>query len=287
MNTQTNTCLTCSGPIEQKPNGRPKSYCSRACQQKAYRLRRAKPVSLERLTRSQSRSDRYRDHHVQRPRELGGKTILTSGNAGLLDSGTDALATSRPGEYGRRKESAGTLHPLLGNESDPTQREALQLAAESPTARFARLREQAAIEFVWYVLGGFVYANEHSEGIPTCPHEHHANDNGHLIRLVRWVVKWRNVPELTAWERQEIIRHVMTEFELVKADLRREKERKKKMELATIAAQNEEILAKLEGLRVTQAEILERVGETVERVRERFPDDTEVSAAVDRLLESI
>ncbi|GAA3867816.1 TetR/AcrR family transcriptional regulator [Saccharothrix violaceirubra] len=35
------TCRTCGGPVEQPASGRPRAYCSRACQQRAYRRRRS------------------------------------------------------------------------------------------------------------------------------------------------------------------------------------------------------------------------------------------------------
>lgn len=36
-------CVTCGGPLAQAATGRPRDYCSRACQQRAYRERRAAP----------------------------------------------------------------------------------------------------------------------------------------------------------------------------------------------------------------------------------------------------
>ncbi|PRY30315.1 TetR/AcrR family transcriptional regulator [Umezawaea tangerina] len=35
------TCVTCGKPVEKPATGRPKEYCSRACQQRAYRARQA------------------------------------------------------------------------------------------------------------------------------------------------------------------------------------------------------------------------------------------------------
>ncbi|MFT7840870.1 TetR/AcrR family transcriptional regulator C-terminal domain-containing protein [Saccharothrix sp. BKS2] len=39
------TCRVCGGPVVQPQSGRPRAYCSRACQQRAYRKRRSGPAS--------------------------------------------------------------------------------------------------------------------------------------------------------------------------------------------------------------------------------------------------
>jgi AcrR family transcriptional regulator len=38
--TRDETCAMCGGPIEQPASGRPRAYCSRSCQQRAYRSRK-------------------------------------------------------------------------------------------------------------------------------------------------------------------------------------------------------------------------------------------------------
>jgi hypothetical protein len=64
-------------------------------------------------------------------------------------------------------------------------------------------------------------------------------------------------------------------------------DRSDEMELATFAAQNEEILFRIKQLRETQVEILAKLADTVERVRERFPNDAEIAAAVEQFLEDV
>ena len=57
--------------------------------------------------------------------------------------------------------------------------------------------------------------------------------------------------------------------------------------LETIAAQNEEILARIQAMQERLEIALDGIGETAERIRERFPNDAEVSATVDRFLNEI
>jgi len=38
---ETSTCQSCGGPVQQPQSGRPRAYCSRACQQRAYRKRKS------------------------------------------------------------------------------------------------------------------------------------------------------------------------------------------------------------------------------------------------------
>jgi DNA-binding CsgD family transcriptional regulator len=72
------------------------------------------------------------------------------------------------------------------------------------------------------------------------------------------------------------------------ASVKREiEEDKLNISIETVAAQNEEILVRLRELRETQTEIMGAVSETVERLRSRFPNDAEVSAAVDDFLAEI
>lgn len=105
--------------------------------------------------------------------------------------------------------------------------------------------------------------------------------------LARWLLKYGRHPDLTVEGRLEVVTVIPQAYELLLKEKARDRGRVKRMELATIAAQQELILARLEGLRQTQMELLDKVSETVERVRERFPNDADVSAAVDRLLEDL
>jgi hypothetical protein len=57
--------------------------------------------------------------------------------------------------------------------------------------------------------------------------------------------------------------------------------------LEAIAAQNEEILALLTQMQERLERAFEGIEETAERVRDRFPNDAEVSAAVDEFLGEI
>ena len=70
---KTKRCAGCGVEFEPKPANR--QYHSAACKQKAWRMRHAKPVSLEALMRSQRRANRKHDSHYQRPQELGGARV--------------------------------------------------------------------------------------------------------------------------------------------------------------------------------------------------------------------
>jgi hypothetical protein len=93
---------------------------------------------------------------------------------------------------------------------------------------------------------------------------------------LRWLIKYLTHTDLTVAGRLTIVSAVPEAFVAV---LKAAKEKEKPV-IETVAAQNEEILAKL-------GCVLDGMDELLERVRERFPNDAEVSAAVDRLLEDL
>ncbi|GAA1993032.1 MerR family DNA-binding transcriptional regulator [Amycolatopsis minnesotensis] len=47
-----NLCASCGRPVLQSTRGRPRKYCSHACQQRAYRARRARPSTTENSLRA-------------------------------------------------------------------------------------------------------------------------------------------------------------------------------------------------------------------------------------------
>jgi len=268
---KTKTCVGCS--LEFEPSRPNQKYHSVACKQKAFRLRHVKPLSLARLTASQRRADRRRDFHVQRPQELAG-VVLPSG----LMHESPNLDGMPPSAYGYARaisEKAVDAPGRVGwyslaSPRDPVFDEAIwRLEDESRREKWQRLWFEAIEDWIWL--------HELAVGVP---------HDSTITAYVNWLLRWKYHPELTETEGRLIVQRIPAlTAQWLRAEQAKQKE-KKNMELATIAAQNEEILARIEQLRQTQTEIMESVLETVGRVRERFPNDAEVSAAVDRFLEN-
>jgi hypothetical protein len=187
---------------------------------------------------------------------------------------------SRPDEFGGHGRHAkpgdkrGTFGAFV-SDFDPTQSEAIWHLDQSPQARFARLREEAVIEWFDFALCSVIHHD--------LPIKHRGLTKSAFrgLRKIKWYLKWRYHPELSTREGQKLVWGVPKHCDrIIKKEL-------KKMQLETLAAQSEELLFEVKRLRAEQLEQRALLVETAERVRERFPNDTEVSAAVDRFVAEI
>jgi hypothetical protein len=114
-----------------------------------------------------------------------------------------------------------------------------------------------------------------------------------------WRRHWKSHPELSPVGRLEILTLIPQSY-VQAVEIEREKERTM-LEIEKVKLQNELILARqqegldrqqetldrLERLQELAAETFARVADTARRVGEKFPNNAEVAAAVDRLLEDI
>jgi hypothetical protein len=280
MKTKTKLCSSCGQSFECERPARAR-YCP-ACNTSTARNRRsrarhARPVSLERVVASQRRAGRKVDAHVQRPQELGGASVRPILQTRPEGSPSDLVVIEPDGSshvvgaaYAKTVRGGMCRNTVdAGEPADPTPDEVIW-REQHPEIVTLEALELAAREWVYFVVCGRLSETD----VPIFRGPRLA------ARRVLWFVRWRRHPELSEAQRRYVVWRVPALFQRVI-------DKEKKPVIETVAAQNEEILAKIERLREMQTEMLEKLADTVERVRDRFPNDSEVSAAVDRFLEDV